>query len=210
MAALASESSTLAREDDVEVYVRHPGEAGGEVLELGSGTLIVTTKAITWQGTERECSITYPNLLIHAVCNEAYEKPCLYCQVADFESAGQVISGTSEVRFVPGDESKLESLFQHFCKGSEMNPGESDNEDNDEAIIEASSARDSTAVGEAEATPDLIGKEVWCRGRRGSMIQGYLPASAEDMAKLQLFEDALVMDELRASRIIINFVYLHA
>ena len=166
------------------------------MLELGSGTLIVTTKAITWQGTERECSITYPNLLIHAVCNEAYEKPCLYCQVADFESAGQVISGTSEVRFVPGDDSKLESLFQHFCKGSEMNPGESDNEDNDEAIIEASSARDSTAVGEAEATPDLI----WERGdsaegEEGSMIQGYLPASAEDMAKLQLFEDALVMDE---------------
>ena len=185
MAALASESSTLAKEDDVEVYVRHPGEAGDEALELGSGTLTVTTKAITWQGTERECSITYPNLLIHAVCNEAYEKPCLYCQVADFESAGQVISGTSEVRFVPRDEGKLEGLFQHFCKGSEMNPGGSDNEDNEEAIIEAGSARDSTVVvGEAEATPDLI----WERGESEVRVflVLYVVAQADSITKLFL------------------------
>ncbi|XP_042474160.1 chloride conductance regulatory protein ICln-like [Zingiber officinale] len=118
----------------------------GVAVALGSrplespGTLYVTTRRVIWLSDAdrgKGYAVDFLSLSLHAVSRdpEAYPFPCIYTQIEtgdedDEESEDSyseingdlVLSKITEMRLVPSDAGKLDTLFDIFCQCAELNP----------------------------------------------------------------------------------------
>mmetsp|Transcript_3791 Transcript_3791/g.5293 ORF Transcript_3791/g.5293 Transcript_3791/m.5293 type:complete len:238 (-) Transcript_3791:408-1121(-) len=90
--------------------------------DQGEGNLFVTSDRIIWLSQAdhtKACAFDVPFIILHAISNdpETHSRPCIYCQLdSDSEDLPR------ESKFVPSDESKLQSLFKAFCDAAALNP----------------------------------------------------------------------------------------
>nr|ACO12648.1 Methylosome subunit pICln [Lepeophtheirus salmonis] len=137
---------------------------------LGLGTLYISESRVSWVGEGNGFSLEYPHIALHAVSKDlsAFPEECLYLMIDvrlmesedptpassvdgddNDENDDQSSSGMTEVRFVPQDKSKLDTIFrvlsqcqslhpdpEDVSSGDELNGNDEDNEDNEDFINE--------------------------------------------------------------------------
>ncbi|XP_076940961.1 chloride conductance regulatory protein ICln-like isoform X2 [Bidens hawaiensis] len=103
------------------------------------GTLYISTKQVVWlSDTDRTkgYEVDFLSVSLHAVSRdpEAFESPCLYTQIdtgdeedesesCDSEASDTLdLSKITEMRLVPSDPTKLDTIFNIFCQCAELNP----------------------------------------------------------------------------------------
>lgn len=117
------------------------------------GTLIITSKQVIWLSDvdwNRGYAVDFVSISLHAVSRdpEAYPSPCIYAQIETGEDEDEEeeeneaesqttnwssgISNIKEIRLVPSDPSQLETLFEMFCEGAELNPEPMEDENEEE------------------------------------------------------------------------------
>jgi len=141
------EQGVKAQQEAVEVYINN--------RTLGMGTLYVSESRVSWVGiTERGFSLEYPHIAVHAVCRDLtqFHSECLYLMIdvrlmdsvhntPSSSSAGSDMEdneendsegGMTEIRFIPDDKSKLDSLFQAMNECASLHPDEDASEEEQE------------------------------------------------------------------------------
>ncbi|KAL1203869.1 Chloride conductance regulatory protein ICln [Cardamine amara subsp. amara] len=101
------------------------------------GTLYITSRKLIWLSDvdmAKGYAVDFLSISLHAVSRdpEAYSSPCIYTQIevvededdeSDTESTEVLdLSKIREMRLVPSDSSQLDTLFDVFCEGAELNP----------------------------------------------------------------------------------------
>mmetsp|Transcript_18292 Transcript_18292/g.27408 ORF Transcript_18292/g.27408 Transcript_18292/m.27408 type:complete len:134 (+) Transcript_18292:42-443(+) len=93
---------------------------GGDKKSLGSGTLFVTTKSITWLSSENKelgYSLDYPSLTMHAISKDSkhFKNACIYGQIG-FEG--------DDFYIVIAEESEITKVYDTICQCSALHPDE--------------------------------------------------------------------------------------
>ncbi|KAH9610391.1 hypothetical protein KSS87_018488 [Heliosperma pusillum] len=108
----------------------------GSRLAEASGTLYITSKQVIWLSdvdVSKGYAVDFVSITLHAISRdpEGYPSPCIYTQIEtgddgdddeDDDEGPSEISKTKEMRLVPSDPNQLETLFNVFCEGAELNP----------------------------------------------------------------------------------------
>ena len=113
----------------------------------GSGALFVTTQRLAWvpvAAAEQGFAIEYPNIILHAICrdSDAYDKPCVFCQLVAPEEADSLVdsdAAVNEVRLVPADAASLDAIFEAMSACAELHPDMEDDEEDGSGFISADS-----------------------------------------------------------------------
>ncbi|XP_027353740.1 chloride conductance regulatory protein ICln isoform X2 [Abrus precatorius] len=119
----------------------------GNLPRESHGTLYITTKQVIWVGDADKTkgyAVDFLSISLHAVSRDpdAYPVPCLYTQIdteadedhdsdnsdSEFNHVQQDLSSIREMRLVPTDPAQLDTLFEIFCEGAELNPEPNDEE----------------------------------------------------------------------------------
>ncbi|KAG6495065.1 chloride conductance regulatory protein ICln-like [Zingiber officinale] len=131
----------LESDDGEELMHVEPGVAvalGSRPME-SPGTLYVTSRRVIWLSDadkEKGYAVDFLSLSLHAVSRdpETYPFPCIYTQIeigdedeesesSDSESNDDLeLSKVTEMRLLPSDAGKLDTLFDIFCQCAELNP----------------------------------------------------------------------------------------
>ncbi|CAD7963050.1 unnamed protein product [Amoebophrya sp. A25] len=71
----------------------------------GSGRLILTTARVVFQTAERQVTVDYPSIVLHAVSRDpkAWKEPCLYCQLRTDNEESPISAVDSEGSPTVGD-----------------------------------------------------------------------------------------------------------
>jgi len=138
------EEGVKATQPAVETYLNN--------RSLGMGTLYISESRVSWVGLQAKgFSLEYPHIAVHAISRDLtqFHQECLYLMIdvrlVDTEgtptssSAGSDMEdneddsegGMTEIRFVPDDKSKLETLFQAMNECAALHP-DTDNSDVEE------------------------------------------------------------------------------
>lgn len=103
------------------------------------GILYITNRQVVWLSDSDRAkgyAVDFISLSLHAVSRdpEAYPSPCIYAQIetgseedeledSDSESDDMPnLSKITEMRLVPSDPNRLDTLFETFCECAELNP----------------------------------------------------------------------------------------
>ena len=116
----------------------------GSAPVAGQGKLYITTSRLAWvpdaEGGQG-FAVQYPDIVLHAICRdpEAYDKPCIFAQLATEEDAGDddAAEAISELRLVPSDAAALDAIFEAMSACAELHPDAAmdDGEDDDDSAM---------------------------------------------------------------------------
>lgn len=116
----------------------------GSTPVAGQGKLYITTARLAWvpdaEGGQG-FAVQYPDIVLHAICRdpEAYDKPCIFAQLATEDDAGDddASEAISELRLVPSDAAALDAIFEAMSACAELHPDAAmdDGDDDDDAAM---------------------------------------------------------------------------
>eukprot|EP00389_Voromonas_pontica_P006857 GDKH01010324.1.p1 GENE.GDKH01010324.1~~GDKH01010324.1.p1 ORF type:complete len:244 (-),score=68.52 GDKH01010324.1:82-813(-) len=151
--AISPDENVSLTENSVDLFV------GDECR--GRGKLMVTNRRVLWcaEGAESSTSVSFRKIVIHAISKdlEAFDRPCIYCQLEAEEDVTRDVSEASdndedseeedvdeepeapEIRFIPEQptDEALQRIFTCMSAMAELNPdsdGEDDDEDDDAVV----------------------------------------------------------------------------
>jgi nucleotide-sensitive chloride channel 1A len=209
----------------VQLYLTG-GAEGGE----GEGTLVLTTRNVLWLSSTdaaKGYKVDFPTISLHAISRDpaSFPVPCVYCQLdieeecmlqqdsgldegeeGDEEEGETETSGVSEARFVPAEESELESIFRVFCECALLNPSDDEEEGGDADggffTAESLAAGGGPALGTAEgnlAHYDRLLAQSEGMGAAALPVDAMGAMALSDDAGEGLFDDAEEDDDAAAA-----------
>merc|ERR1712029_150920 len=125
--------------------------------QLGMGSLFISEARCSWVGIQGQgFSLEYPHTALHAVSRDLtqFHQECLYLMIdvrlvdetgtpmstptsseagSDSENEEESDGGMTEIRFVPDDKNKLDTMFNAMSDCQALHP---DQDDSDEGIDE--------------------------------------------------------------------------
>lgn len=149
---------------------------------LGKGTLFIAETRVSWvSDASQGFSLEYPSIALHAISRDlnTYPQPCLYLMIdSKIDDEGSGMSGESdedddettaitEIRFIPDDNSALDSMFRAMSECQILHPDADDSiseeenfedaeEDSDNLTAPFIGAGDATSLPETPFTDDFV------------------------------------------------------
>ncbi|KAJ3073767.1 hypothetical protein HDU98_000758 [Podochytrium sp. JEL0797] len=105
-----------------------------------SGTISIEDACVRFTSSDREWSVDYPSIMIYAISRAP---PCIYCQLDEMLVESELPGGESaeqeqdedtpafEMRIVPEDSEKLDSLFEALAQCAAKHPDKNAMEEDD-------------------------------------------------------------------------------
>ncbi|XP_065161998.1 methylosome subunit pICln isoform X2 [Atheta coriaria] len=123
--------------------------------EIGSGTLFVSERTLCWRDGEVGFSLSYANISLHAISNDAnlYPSECIYIMidqhvqmpgvnyevpaaVSDEDSDAESEADISELILVPEDNTMIKLVYEAMRECQALNPDPADMDDEEDEIYE--------------------------------------------------------------------------
>ena len=117
---IQSQNNVVHSEENVSVYYGDENQ--------GKGTLEINENVLEWKNESKTLKFTYLSISLHAISRETSKFPheCIYCLVdsepESTEENRDPENPVSEVRFVPDDNSSLQTMYDAITTCQELHP----------------------------------------------------------------------------------------